>query len=66
MDVLTFSEEYNGLKLYRKVEFYRSIFEYFLTELKEEGQSMVLEEDILPILLEAESNDYFGTEGFKE
>lgn len=65
MDIYTFASEYDNLSTNRKVEYVSKIFDFILKEIKN-GDSPIFEEDFLSILVEAESNDYFGTEGFRE
>ncbi len=66
MNIYTFVEEYHNLSKGRKIAFYRKVFDHLIKEIENEGDSILLEEEFLPSILEAEENDYFGTEGFRE
>jgi hypothetical protein len=68
MDIQTFQSELNNLTVERRRNFANRLLNELTKkinqEYKNDGDSILFEEILLPILAEEEANDYFGTEGF--
>lgn len=60
MNIREFNEEYDNLIKTRRQEGLKKIFDYILKDI-DDNYGLIT--DILPIFTEAESEDYFGTEG---
>lgn len=69
MNIFEFREEYHNLSLERRRNFANRLLNELTKRVNqdyaENGSSDPFEEDLLPILEDLESFDYFGTEGFK-
>ena len=65
MNVKEFIDEYDNLTNARRKDFLRRLFGEIVENLDNEAIQDFLEGDLLPLFLEAESNDFFGTEGFR-
>lgn len=69
MNIDEFCNEYDNLTDVRKRDFVNRLLNELTKkvnqEFSNEGTSDLFLEEILPALLEAEADDYFGTEGFK-
>lgn len=69
MNIDEFCNEYDNLTDIRKRDFVNRLLNELTKRVNQEysndGNSHLFDKEILPILLEAEADDYFGTEGFK-
>lgn len=69
MNIDTFLKEYKDLSNERRRNFANRVMNELTKQVnqdyKDNGNSVFFEEELLPLLRDLESNDYFGTEGFE-